>query len=192
MLREADPRPQKCPRIPASGDLRCVRPNGRSQKPRSGCRPSPTPWSLVRCFSGSSWFQTCLGVQGRPSSGFFASACFKRLRRERLNPLRQSPTQALQPMVFGGMWVWLKIQSGQTAGLGTHVSTDRSGNPFWNSGFLSRTHVDISKIPSERVFAFQEPTDLRRDKAWLSGRQKPWGVLDLQLLLIWVWSKTRW
>ena len=33
-------------------------------------------------------------------------------------------------------WMLLKIkQEGQTAGFGTHVSTYRSGKPFWNTGF---------------------------------------------------------
>ena len=35
----------------------------------------------------------------------------------------------------------IKSQEGQTAGLGNHVSTQ--GNPFWNSGFLSHSHMAV-------------------------------------------------
>ena len=38
--------------------------------------------------------------------------------------------------------VVLKMNQGQNAGLGNHVSTYQ-GNPFWNSGFLSHSHVGM-------------------------------------------------
>ena len=44
-------------------------------------------------------------------------------------------------------WGWLKQKkTEQTAGFGTHVSTYRSGNPFWNSSFLSHSHLNQRKF----------------------------------------------
>ena len=74
-----------------------------------------------------------------------------------INPQRKAESAGAFPNVFHFQekpiyklmnWVWLKINQGQTAGVGNQVSTYRSGNPFWNSGFLVATANGFVQTPN--------------------------------------------
>ena len=62
-------------------------------------------------------------------------------------------------LTHSAIWQWLEIKElGQTAGFGFRVSTYRSCNPFWNSGYLSHTHLGSAKLG---VFLWKTPCEDR-------------------------------
>ena len=65
----------------------------------------------------------------------------------------QNQTTRSRNFAHPAIWAWLKTEArrGPTAGLGTHVSTGRSGHPFWNSGFLGQSQW-VSSL--EGAFSF--------------------------------------
>ena len=63
------------------------------------------------------------------------------------------------------MWLKIKRSEGQTAGFGNHVSTQRSGNPFWNSGFRFATATW-----KHRAHWVYQVEDLRRTNSELGAK----------------------
>ena len=68
----------------------------------------------------------------------------------------KNPTGPCRMNLAKPVWLKIKRSEGQTAGILVHVSTYRSGNPFWNSGFL---------VPQPRVDSSFQPRPAFRGSA---------------------------
>ena len=94
-------------------------------------------------------------ILGRRSTVFLHGCCWETSNRGPDKEVDHFPFKGSGSFFGLGCGSNLK-KEGQNAGLGTHVSTYRSGNPFWNSGFLSHSHMwGLIKIP------FAPPNDCR-------------------------------